>query len=151
MIIAVDFDGTLCKNRYPYAGAPNEPLIDTLKYYQKEKGAELILWTCRTDDELKFAVDWCEKQGLIFDEINENLPRIVEKYGKGNRKIFADVYIDDCAVDFGYSIFEQGLLDCVGDKEMEDFLSRCIAFRWRNVLEIKEEFVNAREAAINRS
>ena len=30
-IIAVDFDGTLCENKWPEIGMPNEELIDYLK------------------------------------------------------------------------------------------------------------------------
>ena len=45
-IIAVDFDGTLCENRYPEIGKPNEKVINYLIKRQKE-GDKLILWTCR--------------------------------------------------------------------------------------------------------
>ena len=46
IIIAVDFDGTLCKNCWPDIGEPNHKLIDYLMecYFN---GAKLILWTCR--------------------------------------------------------------------------------------------------------
>lgn len=48
-IIAVDFDGTLCENKYPEIGKPNGVLIDDLKM-RKDNGAKLILWTCRVGD-----------------------------------------------------------------------------------------------------
>lgn len=72
-IIAVDFDGTLCKNKWPGIGEANKEMITYLKDRQ-ENGDKLILWTCRVDDMLKNAIDWSADQGLIFDAVNENLP-----------------------------------------------------------------------------
>lgn len=95
-IIAVDFDGTLCENKYPKIGAPNVPLIYHL-IDQKKHGAKLILWTCRSGELLAKAVHWCEKTGLTFDAINENLPEIIDAFGSDTRKIFANEYIDDLA------------------------------------------------------
>ena len=96
-IIAVDFDGTLCKNDYPNIGKPNNDLINHLKRVQS-KGDKIILWTCRVGDKLKDAVDWCKEKGLIFDAVNENLPEIIEKFGSDTRKIYANEYIDDKAI-----------------------------------------------------
>lgn len=93
-IIAVDFDGTLCANKFPDIGAPNQALIDYLKS-EKKFGRKLILWTCRVGDRLDLAVEWCKTHGLEFDAVNENLPEIVEMYGGESRKIYADWYIDD--------------------------------------------------------
>ena len=94
MVIAVDFDGTLCKNVYPEIGKPNEPLILNL-INQKRLGNKLILWTCRTGEFLDAAVEWCREHGLIFDAVNDNLPEQIEMYGGNSRKICADYYIDD--------------------------------------------------------
>lgn len=93
-IIAVDFDGTLCKNQYPEIGEPNNALIEYLKMRQKMDN-KLILWTCRVGDKLEQAIDWCQDRGLIFDAVNQNLPEIVESFGGDCRKIFAHEYIDD--------------------------------------------------------
>lgn len=97
MIIAVDFDGTLCENKYPEIGDPNIKAINCLKSRQKI-GDKIILWTCRTGDKLQEAIQWCEAQGIIFDRVNENLPEIIEKYGEDCRKITAHEYWDDRAV-----------------------------------------------------
>ena len=94
IIIAVDFDGTLCEDKYPKIGKPNKELIETLKSVQSS-GYKIILWTCRIGDELDEAINMCEKHGLIFDAVNENLPEIIELFGHDTRKIFADMYIDD--------------------------------------------------------
>ena len=93
-VIAVDFDGTLCEDAYPGIGEPREDVITYLKG-RKMKGDKLILWTCRVDDKLDEAVDWCIDQGLIFDAVNDNLPELVAKYGGNPRKVFADIYLDD--------------------------------------------------------
>ena len=94
MILAVDFDGTLCENKYPRIGAPNRALIDSL-IVARSKGDKVILWTCRAGKELSAAVKWCKGLGLEFDAVNDNLPEIVETFGSNNRKIFAHYYIDD--------------------------------------------------------
>ena len=37
--------------------------------------------------------------GVEFDAINENVPEIFETFGTEARKIYADIYVDDRAVD----------------------------------------------------
>ena len=93
-IIAVDFDGTLCENRWPEIGAPRWGVLLAVLDEQR-RGARIILWTNRCGDRLAEAVAWCEARGLHFDAVNENLPEIIELYGSDSRKITADVYIDD--------------------------------------------------------
>jgi len=94
MILAIDFDGTLCQNLFPKIGNPIKPVIDWCKE-RKQAGDKLILWTCRTKSQLQEAVDWCKTQGLEFDAVNENLDEIIKKYGGDTRKIQADHYVDD--------------------------------------------------------
>ena len=96
-IYAVDFDGTLCENAWPDIGKPNHSLISTLKK-AREKGDKVILWTCRTADRLDDAIAWCKEQGLEFDAVNENLPEIIGQFGTESRKVFANIYIDDKAI-----------------------------------------------------
>lgn len=94
-IVAVDFDGTLCENRYPSIGAPNKRLIRYL-LKRKQNGALIVLWTCRGGQSLIDACEWCEKQGLIFDAVNSN-PEVAIEYHDGSdpRKIGYDELIDD--------------------------------------------------------
>lgn len=96
MVIAVDFDGTLCEDKFPSIGVPNNKLITYLLDKQMN-GDKLILWTCRTKSYLADAIKWCATFGLFFDAINDNLQEIKNLYGGDSRKIFADVYIDDRA------------------------------------------------------
>lgn len=95
IIVAVDFDGTLCDNDYPKAGTEHWNLIHALQELKVEGKIDLILWTCREEENLQFAIDWCKERGLIFDAVNENLPRVIEKYHGDTRKVSADIYIDD--------------------------------------------------------
>lgn len=89
MIIAVDFDDTLSIN-----GQPNVPLFNQL-ITERQRGARVILWTCRTGKRLSDAVAFCGRNGLYLDAINENLPETVYTLGYNPRKVLADVYLDD--------------------------------------------------------
>lgn len=95
-VIAVDFDGTLCINKWPAIGEPN---YDVINYLKKERlgGNKIILWTCRVGDRLIEAIEWCKEQGLEFDAVNRNLPEAITEFGDDPRKIFAHEYIDDQA------------------------------------------------------
>lgn len=93
MIIAVDFDGTIVKHKYPSLGKELPYAIKTLKLYQ-ERGHKLILWTYRSGKELDIAVQFCADRGLFFHAINNNYEG--EEYdSRYSRKIYADLYIDD--------------------------------------------------------
>lgn len=97
-IIAVDFDNTLFKTNWignvSFILHPIWPVIHKVKEAM-DNGAKVILWTCRTGKDLDDAVDVCEKVGLHFDAINENLPEAIEEFGGDSRKIFAHEYWDD--------------------------------------------------------
>ena len=95
MIIATDFDGTICQNKYPEIGEPMPLAIESIKEL-KERGHDLILWTCRQGEQLEEAVRWCEEHGIPFDLVNEFEPNNLKAFGgvAGN-KVFANIYIDD--------------------------------------------------------
>lgn len=94
MIYAVDFDGYLCRNKWPNIGEPRRLIIWYFKR-KKRRGHKLILNTCREGKLLQEAIDWCAKHGLYFDAHNENLPERIAEYGRDCRKISADRYCDD--------------------------------------------------------
>ncbi len=96
MVIAVDFDGTLCIDQFPAIGPPKESVIKMCRQL-KEWGGKLILWTCREGELLEAAVTWCKDRNIEFDSVNEPLPEQLEQYQNDTRKIFADYYIDDRA------------------------------------------------------
>ncbi|MBP5383537.1 MAG: hypothetical protein J6Y57_01020 [Lachnospiraceae bacterium] len=97
MIYAVDFDGTLSLGRWPEVGEPNKPLFEFL-IREQAAGAKVILWTNRTGGLLMGAIEYCKHRGLVFDAVNRNLPELIELYENDCRKISADVYIDDKAL-----------------------------------------------------
>lgn len=94
MVYAIDFDGTLCSDKFPEIGEPYHNRIEAVKRL-RERGCKIILWTCRTDEHLQQAVDWCKEHGLVFDAVNQNLPEVQEKWGGDTRKVYCDFYIDD--------------------------------------------------------
>lgn len=97
--IAIDFDGTLCEEAWPEIGSPRMDVIKSAIEHKK-LGQKLILWTCREGEMLEKALAWCKGCGLEFDAVNANLPERIEAYGSDCRKIGADEYWDDKAVDY---------------------------------------------------
>ena len=94
MIIAIDFDGTLCNSQYPALGRPM-PGATKVMQELKDAGHYLIIWTCRTGDHLRDAINWLLEHQIPFDRVNDHSPENVAIYGEGGQKIYADVYIDD--------------------------------------------------------
>ena len=94
VVIAVDFDGTLCESAWPDIGKPHTGVIKFFKRLRSH-GRKLILWTCREGQMLDDAVAWCKQHGLEFDAVNANLPERIALYGTDPRKIGADYYCDD--------------------------------------------------------
>lgn len=103
MIIAVDFDGILCKDEFPEIGDPNYEVISFVRELI-DAGHEVVLWTCRVDHRLDEAVEWCHDRGLHFCAVNDNAPsnkaRYEKEYPNGTRKVYADVYLDDKSIEF---------------------------------------------------
>ena len=94
-IIAVDFDGTICEDRWPKIGPINSELVLWLIWRQRN-GANVVLWTCREGGALDEAIKVCESVGLYFDAVNDNLDMTVKQFsGRNPRKIYATEYIDD--------------------------------------------------------
>lgn len=93
-IYAVDFDGTLCENKWPEIGEANDGLINFL-INKRRQGSEVILYTMREGQRLDEAVSWCKTRGLIFDAVNDNTTTMKGVFGNNPRKVYADFYIDD--------------------------------------------------------
>lgn len=96
-IIAIDFDKTLCDSGPTGTYLPIQSTIDKMNEELK-KGSRFILWTCREGQDLEEALLWCEKYGIHFEAINDNVPDIVERFNVNMRKIYANEYWDDKAV-----------------------------------------------------
>ena len=105
LVIAVDFDGTLCMTDFPkilQQTPKQKKLLENLKKLKK-KGHKLILWTCRGDNKkypaLTDAIKWCKKKGLTFNSINKNI-KGQKKISGFSPKVIADVYIDDKCINY---------------------------------------------------
>ena len=95
MTIAVDFDGTIVRHRYPEIGEEIPFAVQTLKMLIEERH-RLILWTVREGELLDEAVEWCRKRGIEFYAINRDYPEEdIEKNQHFSRKLKVDLWIDD--------------------------------------------------------
>ena len=108
MIIAVDFDGVLCSNKFPEIGEANTEIVESVKQLIQD-GHEVVLWTTRNGEELTAAVDWCGERGLHFCNVNgpapSNAAEYRNRYPTESRKIYADVYIDDHSIEYVFEEF----------------------------------------------
>lgn len=95
MTIAIDFDGTIVKHRYPAIGDEIPFAIETLKMLQND-GHQLILWSVRRGKLLDEAVEWCRERGLEFYAVNKDFPEENDELNVDySRKIRVEMFIDD--------------------------------------------------------
>ena len=94
MTIAVDFDGTIVRHRYPKIGDEIPFATETLRLLLRDRH-RLILWTVREGKLLDEAIEWCRARGVEFYAVNRDFPE-EDATGSGfSRKIKADLFIDD--------------------------------------------------------
>lgn len=94
MIIAVDFDGTISRGKYPAIDG-EQPYAGEIMRQLHAEGHYIIIWTCRCGKQLLDAINWLLEQKIPFDRINDHNPENVRKYGEGGNKVYAHCYIDD--------------------------------------------------------
>lgn len=95
MIIAIDFDGTICRTtRFPLIDGETPYAADTIRQLHAD-GHYIIIWTCRTGQNLLDAINWLLHHRIPFDRINDHNPDNLARYGYGGKKIYAHCYIDD--------------------------------------------------------
>lgn len=109
MIIAVDFDGTLCTHAFPEIGEITDFHKQVINFVRKshKNGDTIILWTCRENipsrQYLTEALDWCKQNNIPIDAANTSIDDATPYDGLIPRKIYADMYIDDKAFNpFGH-------------------------------------------------
>ena len=114
MTIAVDFDGTIVKHKYPEIGEEIPFAVETLKELQKEQH-RIILWSVREGALLDEAVQWCHERGLDFYAVNRDYPEeTTDNNQHFSRKLKVDLWIDDRNIgglpDWGqiYQMISQG-------------------------------------------
>ncbi len=94
MVIAIDFDGTIARTKYPTILGEVPGAKEAMEQLHNA-GHYLILWTCRKGEHLNDAINWMLDRGIPFDRVNASSPVDIERWGDDGRKIGADVYIDD--------------------------------------------------------
>lgn len=98
VVIAVDFDGTVCTASYPEIGIEREGAKEYINKLYNE-GYVIVINTCRTDGgdypAAQMAKDFLRIRGIKYHYFNENPDFLIELYKCDTRKISADVYIDD--------------------------------------------------------
>ena len=85
MIIAIDFDGTLCIDKYPEIGVPAPYAVDTMQTLHKA-GHYLIINTCREGRHLIDAINWLKEHDIPFNRVNDNHPDTAKNYEYNARK-----------------------------------------------------------------
>ena len=98
VVLAVDFDGTICEVDYPSIGRERKGAKEYInKLY--DEGYTIVINTCRTNDGAfkaeSIAKQFLEIRGIKYHYFNENPEFLIKMYGCDTRKISADVYIDD--------------------------------------------------------
>ena len=95
MTIAVDFDGTIVRHRYPDIGEEIPFAVNTLKMLIQDRH-RLILWTVREGELLDDAIEWCRERGIEFYAINRDFPEEdISRNENFTRKLKVDMWIDD--------------------------------------------------------
>ena len=95
MTIAVDFDGTIVRHRYPAIGEEIPFATQTLRQLIEDRH-QLILWSVREGQLLDDAVEWCRKRGVEFYAVNRDFPEEDIKLNEHfSRKLKVDLFIDD--------------------------------------------------------
>ena len=94
--ITVDFDNTCALEDFPLVGADVPYAVETLKRLASN-GVKLILWTCRQNEQLNDAVEWCRRNDIPLFGVDEDPhpdETLASLYGIP-RKIIGDFNIDD--------------------------------------------------------
>jgi predicted kinase len=90
IVYAYDFDGTIVENKYPDIGAIKPGLKSELYELHKEINNIIIIWTCRSGENMLEMRGFLNDNNVKYDYINEN-----PLFETGSRKIFANFYKDD--------------------------------------------------------
>ena len=92
--ICVDFDGTVVEHMYPKIGKTVPESVNVLKRLV-EAGHRIILYTMRSDEALKEAIDWYKEHDIPLFGINYSPG---QKSWTNSPKIYGNIYIDDAAL-----------------------------------------------------
>lgn len=94
-IAVIDFDETIAHTKYPTIIEPIPETVNFIHELQTRNNWCWVLWTARQGKELRDALDWCNKNQLYPDYVNENVPYRIIKYGSDTRKVVGSIYLED--------------------------------------------------------
>jgi len=98
VVLIIDFDGTICENKFPAIGEPKPQAIEVMQALDKA-GFKIVIHTCRANPEIsgqkksdqyiKEMEDWLKENKIPYDEV-----------WRGVGKPIGHLYIDDHAFPF---------------------------------------------------
>ncbi len=99
-VIAVDFDGTICENKYPMIGKLKNGVREVINKLVDNDNCEIIIWTCREGEYLKDAIFFLTENSIPYHYLNDNCNWAKEEFSNNAncRKVYADLYVDDKAI-----------------------------------------------------
>jgi hypothetical protein len=92
--IGLDFDGTIVEDKFPDIGESFSHAIQVLRR-MADAGMILVLWTCREDEELEAALQFCYNHGINVITAAEYDMMMKGPLAKYRRKIPCDYYIEN--------------------------------------------------------
>jgi hypothetical protein len=109
VVLMIDFDGTICENKFPEIGEPKPKAIEVMQALDKS-GFKIVIHTCRANPEIagqeesnryiKEMEDWLKENKIPYDDV-----------WKGVGKPIGHLYIDDNALPFlGWAVTLEGIL-----------------------------------------
>ena len=85
MIIAVDFDGTISRGKFPAIDGEQPYAGESLRKLHDE-GHKIIIWTCRTGDQLLNTINWLLERKIPFDRVNDHDLKMSLNMGKAGKR-----------------------------------------------------------------
>ena len=124
MIISVDFDGTITKERKDnLLPGTLQPEAAAAINWLKNEGHTIIVNSCRSTEEIK---QYLKHHDIRVNYINENAKEHLINFPNDCRKIYADLYIDDkSAGTYGYIDWEKVKKITVKHRNKTDKFSAC--------------------------
>lgn len=87
--IALDFDGVITETRpFPEIGPLKQHAQDSIAQL-RYMGFGIIIWTCRSGEQLEAIKNFLKDKNIEYDQINNNTDYPTDK------KIYAHLYVDD--------------------------------------------------------
>lgn len=97
LTLCIDFDGTIVSDAFPHIGKINQTTVELIKEAYN-KGHLIIIWTARSYEYEEQARKFLNENNIPYHYINENPEDEFYKKGLQGRKIYADYYLDDKAI-----------------------------------------------------